>query len=567
MKLDIRYMDRNFGMNCFESGISSYANWKKYDYEMMFLNSWKLIYEKDSDSMLLSEKINIWDFNARANLKKYHGIELKRYEQDDFDGIVDKIQAEIENQRPVIAYINMKYCHWVLHEGHGFDSEHYGIISGFDKEKSIFYVQDSLQKGADSVVMDLALYRKAYKDIYLFIDAHDQYNPNCDEYNCNYNYKELLPELLDTIINNILNHHENRRSMFENIEMLAVDLKENLDYDAEIKGYGHDSYHEAGLFSKFAQIAMSREKFSKVLLFLGEKTDNQGLIELHKKIYKAGRQWGVVKIILQKLFFTRQKEQEILDDIYKRIMNINDMEKDLLNDLIKIRDGRYISKAAKNPVNTKDPAKLLKNDVFRNKATFIVALEQYYDHCTFSKVRDKTDIEIGSGIYYKYESEKEIEDNQYINLLGKNKILKNLYNEKNDNMICDGQIINIDDGVINIKKGVFDKIILFGFSAIGPLESSISVIYDDNAEIEHPIHFSLYCGKPVYNNELVWSGECLDNSIVKDGNRGICYEAGIFSCEVRLAYNESLKAVRLSDHNAIHIFAMLLEGEEAKADS
>lgn len=116
---------------CFEACVETLCEYLHRDYQMMFLDQFKIHYHE-----------GITDFNKdmaecyRSSdrylefLKEYHGIKLNYIDKGDF---IEIITNELKKGKPVILHLNVFYCPWdVLYQK--VHNCHMGIVTGMDQQ-------------------------------------------------------------------------------------------------------------------------------------------------------------------------------------------------------------------------------------------------------------------------------------------------------------------------------------------------------------------------------------------------------------------------------------------------
>ncbi len=291
-------------MFCRESAAASVARWKNKNYEMMYLNVLGFQFDYQGASNDENRQIGPYisagysDEDMFEPLKKYHGVEVCKYERLISQCTIEKLIKEIKSNIPVGVTYRHPYCDWSKQK-----DKTYLLITGY--EENIFYCLDVYASDPETKILSMQNFERYF----------------VEQKKVKYETYKILPyEVKNVTMNDFieaLNQSEYvKRDTLENMREFADFMEANLDFITEEKGY--DSWHFIPLLLNITHILRARCLLSKTLDYIYNLTYDSIALEASIKFSELSAKWKVNWILLQKLKVTRYQKD---DQRFRKMIN------------------------------------------------------------------------------------------------------------------------------------------------------------------------------------------------------------------------------------------------------
>ncbi|HDR3523482.1 BtrH N-terminal domain-containing protein (plasmid) [Bacillus cereus] len=276
-------------LTCFEHPIANIINYYNRDYTMMFETCWNfsenilLNYEGVHSSCELGWLIENVELNT--------GISFKVKEALDFNLICKEIVFELEQGRPVIAYVNTYWCPWLLayQKNH---TPHYILIVGIDIDRQEFYCIDMMSTSME--VLPFINFNKGMKEYFTF-DILDK--PRISKQEIYNNLMKAIDRIDGTY----------QYNMFANMAIFTDKIRRGFDIKSEIKGY--DPYKFAPIFTWLKGIGTARKKFTYVLNFIDKNNEIKLFSEFTESFHLVYNKWTHIILMLFKAVYSSNPQK------------------------------------------------------------------------------------------------------------------------------------------------------------------------------------------------------------------------------------------------------------------
>ena len=515
--ISIKYED---AFNCSEIMIVSVAKWLGYDYAMCFADNWNFCYDKNN-SDLIGNNIKLIDNNAYDYLEKYHGLKTNYHKNINIKHTINSINAEIIKNMPVVICIDTFWCPFHYEKYQKVHTNHACLIVDIDEEGN-YYAMDAQRasKGTFIPLYDIA------NGIVSFIT-----------------FETVIHDKVQITINDFIDLHlsskiEQYEDMFSQMTLFLYDIQYRLNLEEEIKG-NENNPTISPLLKNIRKLGQSRKKFSLTLKYMQEdKKNSSNLILLSEKIQQIGDGWMAIYGMMCKAYYCKHKS----DYIFKRII-------EKVSDLIKEEAEVYQNICNIANINLVEPDKnIFEIDMKKTSKYTFIELESHLNSQGFAGGNpSETHAEISNGGRYM------LSDNIKADILEVDDMkfkLNNILLEKNDNISCFGEVINLH------IEGSNTYIMFLGCAEFGNHSDTIEIVYENNEKESVPIELSSWLVYPAFQEKIAFIGR----GAVKSDNSYNIYpmEVHLYAKKYRISQQSAIKKIILPVCPNIHLFAVTL---------
>lgn len=516
--------------NCLEDLFISVADWFKADYELMFSEAWGFSYNREcktSETNLLSALFRPGDGDRDLLWQLYHGIEVTCIQPKSASEVIDAICHELDNNKPIILYMDSFWCPWFKGRYQQFHTAHYCLITGINDTRDILYCVDGQNagKGAELPIYNMA---QGFGEYITF----NRVEPIFAERN----WQKIIMDSLKRF--NLGGY-----SIFDMLRCFAKDLVPNIDFDAELSQY-KDNPFNSPLFELFLAIGRGRKQFAKALQYLSIRDNNPQLMEFADRLIRAGDRWSSIFGMVVKCYYMN-KDMELLKKVVQKIEEAADDEETIANELMKYTETGYMGFYSNQHVKSYTP---LNNDLSHY---FFVDLNNYYNNKAFDEItNDNITAELSNG--GRFMLSDDIPKDRIWNIEHMRFLFPKTGTDINDNISCNAQSILI-------PSLEYRHLMLLGCAELGNHADKLIITYTDGYSEEVPMEFTSWLTpKPVFGESIALSGRgAVKNSI--SGNVDIYpFPVSIYAVHYALKHVGSISSIKLPYCLNIHLFALTL---------
>lgn len=336
----IPYYDKTY--NCLENIYATVLNSYNVEHILMFAYSWSFAFYPKGDTLGARMKLSRhgkWRIEDQDELiRRFCGVEINWHRIMEDKDIYDIAKSEIEESRPVCICIDSFCCPW--HPLFQKDNiPHYILIIGFDDKKKSYLCMDPQYLGGIGE-LPYDYYSSLSSRLHSLTTKYNVINHNTEGFKgCATFKKGRRLEQIDyeALIERALirmNMESLEFSDFNSMRKLAGELEslENINIEVE----GKIDFNDAWLFRKIENIGGGRINFSKVLMFISNKSShvNNEYKEIAHKLELCSRSWDNLRLLFFKAFY--QKDQKrVLMKISNKVKDIADYEENIALELLK----------------------------------------------------------------------------------------------------------------------------------------------------------------------------------------------------------------------------------------
>ncbi|MUG45273.1 hypothetical protein [Paenibacillus woosongensis] len=279
--------------DCMENAVATIATWRKMDYEYMYLKSWRFSYEGVGLPNVwdISQRIELPDDDKFHLLEKYHGIKTTYHSNLSKGTILELARGELSAGRPLT----------VGKESYSTKSDDYVLLLfGFSVEEKVFYGYKITHFASDIQWQEIPF---------------DEFFDGCNI--CNTFQFNSVPNL----------RIDPRQLLTESIlnvnTLMMKKLQTELEEGQIFEGIISNNYIEAAdqILDKFVSVGLGHIKYAISLNYLADHSGWTSLLSPAKSISNLGREWRILRGMLIKGRYSKNKTE-----ILTRIMNkLNDI--------------------------------------------------------------------------------------------------------------------------------------------------------------------------------------------------------------------------------------------------
>ena len=483
---------------CVEHALVSFGETLGIDFVKAYAGSWKFDFEEKQEKKHNVIGSCIYQKSELVNnYNKYNDIAISYINVEVVEQLIDIIFENCNRNIPTIIHMDTYYSYWGLlynkiHSGH------VAIAVGIDvNEKKICIVDPDYSETPFWVGFELLVNASKF---YLQISIGNE-----DKYS----YDKLLFEIFE--------RKEIYMNQFNRIELFAKKFYNQFE---PISEFGIKCDIDAVLDSEIIEIIKNRNMF---IVFLEQLLNQYSNIEkVIENLYISIGKWNTVMNVFFKAARTGWRK-DFNEKIYNILMSISQVEREAYNQLYDCK--RKIIYKNKSVSCTK--TKCITIDISKscNNKGFIFK-NDVVENCDLT----------GVGEY--------IELNNYeASLLHNEVVFKCLFKNVFDNIICNGQIIDLD-----VIDDVFSIEILL-CAEWGGCEDSINLIDCSGYEFNKKIVANDISEVDLNNVLVIGKSKNMDGSIVNE-KVGVTHNSIILDEEIKL------KSIRLPVNPNMHILAI-----------
>lgn len=519
----ISYNDRD----CFECQISTISDWwndMDADTELCLMGSWNFSFQGEGT---IGERIQIIN-NMSEYLKQYFGID--GYEKV-LSGKEEKytfIEHELNEGRPVFASIMSKYVPWdpdIWGDGSDF---HVVIVKGIDKEKKFLTIVDSFY-GKDNEQLSFSNFELGVKDEMVGFQFSIPELRIAEK-----RWEDILKESLEPMSGKEKTGFAQMREFaksFLNME----DVKEEL--------LSEKAYVGSVLYKQVLRIINSRKQYAVFLRCLFRISKMDILFQLAGEMEIASEMWHKIQLMLVKSSLKKNFDQIV--EVASFIEKVTDYEENTFTRLLLLTNGegyKEILHPEKILFSCNVPIDLLCNNKGfgpMNTAT------KANIHPPIDAVPEHERNEYMNQVSYYYE--EDFPENGIVELDGLKFTLIRSKETGFDNMICRGQMIEIEEHDIN-------TIYLIGCSEYGNHSEELIVHFLDGTIQKIVFGLTDWWFKPHFNDRVVWQGR----SVIWSKGRAFIdyYTHYIYAVKLDIENNSGVRAIEFPVCENMHIFSI-----------
>lgn len=505
MKLNIKPL-RDMHRNCYEDLIVSVLNWLGKEYEPIFSQTWGFHFDSKKKDIGLGLDAGITSIEEMT--KKYTGIEIKwvPYKMDK-----EIFFTELKNGNPIFIKTNRYYCPWsdVYKEK---KSQHYCLALGFN-ESGALYCMDPFYSVECALLEDEDL-KYGCTEIGLIENRND---------NVDFNWKTILFDMTEKMKEN--NVFIEMRDFADKIEKLG-----RLD----IRNIVNEEPWLSPIFMKLRLIANGRKLAANTLSYLIERYNLDIRQQLVEDITECGNQWSLVHSILMRNSYLKEIDQKGLLVCKEKICNLSIKESQLIECLTYfLKYGQMQENSLKEKNVSKlniDRKILLDTTQLNNNKAFYMELNHVKN--TMSKQEH----------FILVNSQKELSG-----------YISNYEQSPYDNMICEGQIINVNHLMCQ-------SIWLEGFSDFSTAIGNLQVIYSTGEIYEVQLEMPNWIFSECHFDEKIEIGKA--GRKYEGKNYVLNHVANLYKIKIKVNKEKEIVKIQLPICENLHLITVYLEIDE-----
>ncbi|MDR5002041.1 MULTISPECIES: BtrH N-terminal domain-containing protein [Brevibacillus] len=511
--------------NCKEDTIVTVATWWKRDYALMFLESWGFAFDqtqwKQSGKLYQSITPGIGDM---LNLLRHlHGIEIFVKGSVSLQDTVALVESELQESRPVAIDLDSYYCPW-SHGYQKYHSIHTCLIVGADKASQTYTLVDCFYERQNVTISIADCFRQECRGIALFrkLPEHEQA----------FDWKQTILYALKQTL-----YREREATAFEKMREFA-DVLQQLP---TVAGEFNDSQQVwmSPLLSILHAISNGRKHFASALQYVHDRFQIDSLAPLIQDLTYSAAQWSTVLSMLTKAYY-QSGDSKLIQRAASKVRMVAELEEKVADQLQNICGERPHHLAD-------DKRERSKAGAGYSRMTFI----DLADSCNnkgFSHVAASActaDLTLMGEVFLL----EDVPEQPIWNVNGMEFSLPALAENRNDNISCAGQ-------EINVPEGYYSSLLILGCSECGSYTERIEILYEDNVVRYIPIQFTDWYMEPMFGETTAWVGK---GAARREGQVEILdFPVRLLVQQYYLNPSRKMLRIKLPDCPNIHIFAMTL---------
>lgn len=487
---------------CVEHALVSFGETLGIDFVKAYAGSWKFDFEEKQEKKHNVIGSCIYQKSEFVNnYNKYNDIAISYINVEIVEQLIDIIFENCNRNIPTIIHMDTYYSYWgflynKIHSGH------VAVAVGIDvNEKKICIVDPDYSETPFWVGFELLVNASKF---YLQISIGNE-----DKYS----YDELLFEIFE--------RKEIYMNQFNRIELFAKKFYNQFE---PISEFGIkcdiDAVLDSEIIENIREIIKNRNMF---IVFLEQLLNQYSNIEkVIEGLYISIGKWNTIMNMFFKAARTGWKK-DFNEKIYNILMSISQVEREAYNQLYDCKRNFIYKSKSVNCTKTKcitiDISKSCNNKGFIFKNDVV-------EDCDLT----------GVGEYIEL-------DNYDVSLLHNEIVFKCLFKNIFDNIICNGQVINLDviDNVFSIE--------ILVCAEWGGCEDSINIIDCSGYEFNKKIVANDISEVDLNNVLVIGKSKNMDGSMVNE-RVGVTHNSIILDEEIQL------KSIRLPVNPNMHILAI-----------
>lgn len=301
--------------DCFDNLILTLSHAQSIECTLMHIEAWGFTFEQ-KNSHLLGERIYAFKGNAYRILEECHGISVQFECCSDKNSAYDIIRKELLSGYSVMLETDMYYLPWQT-GFHKIHNHHFILIVGMENDEWICLETNPLNENQRFSLHEL-------EDGPICLGCIRFNSSNIQNIDCHVLLNQVL-QRINGKIPSIDRFGENYGfvNMFEKIKQCAETIRDQLDFEKEMEGYGYENINMVPLFWRIKSIGWSRFQFAEALGYMIKLgINNNGVVEL---VRNAGNSWDMLGNRILK-YFIGNRPANVNEIIYDKLMFLCEKE-------------------------------------------------------------------------------------------------------------------------------------------------------------------------------------------------------------------------------------------------
>jgi hypothetical protein len=302
---------RNDAYDCIQGLIVAVAEYKNWNYKLMYLRCWGFEYDNEKgDGKLIGERISRDCYDWIDVLEKYHGIRTNFYKNENHVLLSKKIQEKIYDDKPVILHLSTFWCPW-NYAYKKYHMSHYCLAIGINEDlKKIICIDPYMTDAIQSLDFEDIMHVEDYGILELESNNSNEWE---------------IKEVLNEVINKI-DANTKYKNMFDSMLLFADELENSDILKSELTGYS--DIYMIPIIREIKKISASRKAFAETLDYIFIESNYDKLGEVCEKIRKASNIWDSVRLLLIKMAVTNI-DQNYVNRITQHVRKVAALEKEI----------------------------------------------------------------------------------------------------------------------------------------------------------------------------------------------------------------------------------------------
>lgn len=312
--LTIKPFVESYG-DCFDNLILTLCHAKNAECTLMHIEAWGFTFEEDSSSVL-GDRIYAFKGNAYRILEECHGISVQFKRYSDKNSVYEIIRKELLSGFSVMLETDIYFLPWQTGY-HKIHNHHFILIVGMEDNELICLETNPLNENQRLSLQDL-------EDCSICLGFIRVNSSNSKNINC----RAFLNQVLQRIngeVPSIDRFGENYGyvNMFDKIRQCAEAIRNQLDFEQEIEGYGYENINMVPLFWRIKSIGWSRYQFAEALKYM----EKSGIAANHVVglVRDVGGSWDMLGNRILK-YFIGNRPMNVNEMIYDKLMFLCEKE-------------------------------------------------------------------------------------------------------------------------------------------------------------------------------------------------------------------------------------------------
>lgn len=284
----------NSELNCISSPIISLMASKKLEYRLAFAYIWGFTFSDENPSFpgALGPRIEEGFNNIFDCLADFYNVEINRHYEITTEEIYELIKEETSKGMPVIIFTDMYNCVWskVFKKVH---INHSCTIVDLDANGNLFCVDSA--PPCNGAIMKIEDFYESCKGCITI---------NLDKYiNTDVDWRAILHNGVS---------RANKNDTFSSLSKFVNSFNNSFDVEAEIKtAHGHEA-RASYIIWRLLRISGGRGLFSLFLEHLGERYNNNELLNISKEFKNISNKWKINQALVLR-YMNNPEDKDILN--------------------------------------------------------------------------------------------------------------------------------------------------------------------------------------------------------------------------------------------------------------
>ncbi len=337
MILGIELLSERESRDCIEDFIASIASWWRRGFALMYAESWDFnflpLHQLTTNG--LGPRITPKITPIHDLLEKYHGIKFSQLKGMGSTEVMDLVQSELSEKRPVILGRNQE-----IPVEDGQNDPFFILVIGIDETSGVlYYLRYKIDGDSED---DNEIERMPTKDFTRWCDSCTTVEI-VNEEAAEVDWRKIIesPHVR-------LNGVRTSENVFLLMRRFADEVRNDLNIEAEVKGYPNLFF--VPLFYNLMRISHGRVQFARLLQYLSKRYQIRDLQNIAENLEEVGREWNLIRSLFIKSSF-KPGDKNLIDRISTRINELASKEEELAFTLLQMsrkRELRTHSPAALN---------------------------------------------------------------------------------------------------------------------------------------------------------------------------------------------------------------------------